>query len=485
MPYPNEHSCRLAEPGDGPFRRKQKAARIEGRWVDHIYQRRGERMELQAVRFPREEGWETEAATREAREWCQQKGGQFEPMREDLEADHAEDIAVRLYVQKPLGVRLEDRDDGTYLIGLPLLRTGRWNGIDYDADRLRALQRNHRIIQQREGLTPALKSRHTYAAGQAENVDAADVTLGWITALQFDEASGVLLGDIKVVQPSMLDDIMQERVRYVSVEIMPSYITMDGEEIGPALIGAAWVDWPAVRGLPWEIILNREEWAELARGELAEPATAEAQQRDMDVTGGDRMPMWSRFLDVLTGIFAGREKIEALAEFRELNPLVGAADADGQAEGKTPETLAQSEPPAQAKEPATEPARDEVETLREAYRAAEARIAELERAYRAAQVEGLVDKLIASGVLRPAIRGEVAALLDLLLQSDREVEVSAEGGTETMKAQDVLVRILRGTTPKLEGPPGRTHPGLGEEDEDKPHVYSDEELARLVALANK
>jgi len=129
---------------------------------------------------------------------------------------------------------------------------------------------------------------------------------------------------------------------------------------------------------------------------------------------------------------------------------------------------------------------EEVELLRQAHREAEARIAELERAYRTAQVEALVDKLVAAGAVRPATRSDVGALLDLLLQSDREVQVlRADGETESVKAVEVLVRILRDTAPKLAGgPTGRAYPGLAEDDE-KPRVYSDEELARLVELANK
>jgi len=484
MPYPNEHSCRLAAPGGGPFRRKQNAAQVDGRWVDHIYQQKGDGLELQAVRFRREEGWGGEAATRQARAWCKAKGGEFEPMAEETSAGHADGMAVSLYVQTPIGVKVEERGAGeTYLVGLPLLRTGRWNGVEYDAERLRALVRNHRLIAEREAVTPALKSRHTYANGRPENVDAAEITLGWIVDLSYDEETGVLLGEVHVVQPGMLEDIAEGRLRYVSAEIVPNYVTADGDEVGPALVGAAWVDWPAVRGLPWEIVINREEWTDLARGDGGDTPSAGSCRDGSTMNGGDGMSTWSRFVDVLAGLFAGREKVEALDEFRDLDPAGGMSTGEESGDDKAEtEVLAESETRSGPKGVPTE----EVELLRQAHREAEARIAELERAYRTAQVEALVDKLVAAGAVRPATRSDVGALLDLLLQSDREVQVlRADGETESVKAVEVLVRILRDTAPKLAGgPTGRAYPGLAEDDE-KPRVYSDEELARLVELANK
>ena len=501
MPYPNEHSCRLEAPGEGPFRRKAKAAKIGGRCVDHIYERRDGRMILQAVRFPRAAGWDGEAATREARDWCREHGGRFEAMREEdgAETAAADQGRICLYVQGPIAVRIEEGSDGEkYLVDLPLMRIGRWNGEEYDADRLRALVRNHGLIAEAEAIVPALKSRHTYSGGAPENVDAAQVTLGWIEGLRYDDARGVLLGRVRVVSDRMLEDILAGRLRYISAEIMPNYRLANGEEIGPALVGAAWVDWPAVRGLPWEIVLNREEWAEdLSRGEAGDPdpggngdaATADT-TGEQKADGGVAMSRWTRFIDVLAGLFAGREKPEALEEFRDL-PLDAVAREGGEhgagADSGETAVLAQAGPEAAGPE-AAQSAAAEIELLREAHRAAEARIAELEKAYRAAQIENLVGKLVAAGAVRPAVRREVESLLDILLQSDREVQILRDGATEPekMKPAELLVRILRDSAPKLSGEPlGRAYPGLGEEDEGKPRIYTEDELDRLVQLANK
>jgi hypothetical protein len=77
MPLPNEASCRLAEPAEGAkFRRKNGAAKIAGKPVDHIFMIQGGKSKLQSVRFPRAAGW----TNTEAKKHC---SGKFEPMTGD------------------------------------------------------------------------------------------------------------------------------------------------------------------------------------------------------------------------------------------------------------------------------------------------------------------------------------------------------------------------------------------------------------------
>lgn len=82
MPFESEHSCRLEDPDEyDDFRRETDAVEVAGRMVDHLYGIRGDvDADLQAVRYPLENGWDTEAALVDAREHCEDAGGiEFEP----------------------------------------------------------------------------------------------------------------------------------------------------------------------------------------------------------------------------------------------------------------------------------------------------------------------------------------------------------------------------------------------------------------------
>jgi HK97 family phage prohead protease len=79
-PYPNEHSCRLADPGQFAECRRQNAAREhEGKEYDVIFCRASGSQDWaeQAYRYP-EAVWSEEAA----RAHCQVHEGEFEPARE-------------------------------------------------------------------------------------------------------------------------------------------------------------------------------------------------------------------------------------------------------------------------------------------------------------------------------------------------------------------------------------------------------------------
>jgi len=77
-PYPNEHSCRLEDPSKyEKFSRKNCAAKHDGKCIDFIYGIKDNKTELQAMRFDKKI-WTEE----EAKNYCQEKGGIFEPAGE-------------------------------------------------------------------------------------------------------------------------------------------------------------------------------------------------------------------------------------------------------------------------------------------------------------------------------------------------------------------------------------------------------------------
>jgi len=96
MPYPSEHSCRLADPSGfdkDTFRRKKSGN------VSLIMAKKPgkDTMELQAIRYPIGD-WDEKAA----RESCQEKGGTFEPAskEEKMKEISAEEL-IGLAEQNP------------------------------------------------------------------------------------------------------------------------------------------------------------------------------------------------------------------------------------------------------------------------------------------------------------------------------------------------------------------------------------------------
>ncbi len=80
MPYPNEHACRVNDPGKYErFARKNCEIKVDGKCVDVIYGiKKGGASEVQAYRYPKGV-WTAEAA----RKHCREHGGTFEAAGED------------------------------------------------------------------------------------------------------------------------------------------------------------------------------------------------------------------------------------------------------------------------------------------------------------------------------------------------------------------------------------------------------------------
>jgi len=85
VPYPNEHSCRLRDPGDfeeGSFRRIQVGSG-DNEHSAIIGRLKGEKnTTIQTLRYPTETYTEARARAR-----CQAHGGRFEPASDDDEED--------------------------------------------------------------------------------------------------------------------------------------------------------------------------------------------------------------------------------------------------------------------------------------------------------------------------------------------------------------------------------------------------------------
>jgi len=81
MPYPNEHSCRLEDPNKyDRFRREKCGQKHEDKCIDVIYGIKDGKSETQALRY-KTDIWDED----DAREHCKERGGRFEPAKDEEE----------------------------------------------------------------------------------------------------------------------------------------------------------------------------------------------------------------------------------------------------------------------------------------------------------------------------------------------------------------------------------------------------------------
>jgi hypothetical protein len=78
-PYPNEHACRLNDPGKyDHFARKNNAMKHDGKRIDVIFGvKKGGAVEMQAMRYPKKI-WDAS----DARSHCQSHNGSFEAAKD-------------------------------------------------------------------------------------------------------------------------------------------------------------------------------------------------------------------------------------------------------------------------------------------------------------------------------------------------------------------------------------------------------------------
>ena len=114
-PYPNEHACRLHDPGGyDRLRRNNCAEKREGKCIDVIYGVKENKAEIQALRYPKDV-W----TAGDARSHCSGRGGSFEAAsekEEDLSVEPKGETMDPMKVeQKVMQLKnLKLADDGTF-----------------------------------------------------------------------------------------------------------------------------------------------------------------------------------------------------------------------------------------------------------------------------------------------------------------------------------------------------------------------------------
>ena len=87
MPFPNEHACRLEDPGKfDKFNRKNCYKKHDGKCIDFIFGIKAGKSKVQALRYPKDT-W----SAKDARAHCKDKEGSFEAAGES-DSQESEEI---------------------------------------------------------------------------------------------------------------------------------------------------------------------------------------------------------------------------------------------------------------------------------------------------------------------------------------------------------------------------------------------------------
>jgi len=300
-------------------------------------------------------------------------------------------------------VTFEPQAEGKQLVrGLPVVRTGKYKGHDFDADALRQMADNFATIRDRDGFTPLLTPRH-YAE--------ADEALGPFADLRFDEGKGALVADA-VVGDDTAQKIESKQYRYVSGEVDWEYELQaeDQRSIGPAIAGAAFVNYPASRGMQIDVVLNAEEFPQLfpeaaIAFDLEELTTAIVKELTPLLEGGrTRMAtLKERVVALFAKAQEGEDvKPEDLDALVEEIPEEGAGDNSGDDADDSTATLD------------TDNISRQMAQLKKAGEEKDERITALEQTNRRDWCDRTVDDLVRGGHLPPAQRQETYLMLERL-----------------------------------------------------------------------
>lgn len=309
---------------------------------------------------------------------------------------------------EPSTVTVDATERGTWMVrGLPSLRVGTWNGNEFTADDLAAMTAAFGTAQA-GGFEPGLWPRHNYDHQGNVMPQDAGAALGFYKALRFDAERGLLLGDIEVFDEQTARDMERGRLRYVSAEVVR------GDD-GPSLTGAAFVPDPAVKGMPWQLVINAADYSTMQN----------AQQE-----GGETM---NPFIAKLKAILSGEADVSTL---------------DDLATDEEPTPDADDEPVDDADD-VTALQAAHISALQAEVEALKADVLAAKQERLEAQADARVQKLLGERAVTPATAPYARQLFVAALSEAQPVVVLADDGKtkREVSAADALDALLHETSP--------------------------------------
>lgn len=141
-PFPNEHSCRLEDPGKyDRFARKNCEIKHDNKCIDVIFGIKSGKSEIQAMRYPKDI-WDESAA----RNHCKSKGGSFEAAAKEVSSMADNNLFYRDFELDERAINVEDRAvDLSFSSEIPVPR---WFGQEIlsHADGAVDLKRAHSLL---------------------------------------------------------------------------------------------------------------------------------------------------------------------------------------------------------------------------------------------------------------------------------------------------------------------------------------------------
>ncbi len=381
----------------------------------------------------------------------------------------------RLFVNalEPRAVTSEQTEDGKWRVkGLPLIHPGKWNGIDYTKRDMQDIVSNFNRLRDDDGFVPGLWSKHNYDHDGNHVSQDANNALGFYERMYVDEASDALLSDVDVFDEETARDMERGKLRYISAEIR------DSDENGASLVGAAFVNNPAVKGLPWHLVINAADYS---------GATTSTTSTKEKLEGGSRtMTLKEKFFNLFKA--ATDEDPEVLTQ--------ALSDLDEEIPDKPADEVDADEADAEQEEDPTE-----VESLTRMLTQKTSANAELQKQMDVLEekmstvttsrqhdlAEAKLDQWVAAGYVSPAARDYVMPLAQYALAALKKVDILAvDGGKTKTPMIDVLEEALKLTSPRAvtQGASGSLV-WTGSEDLDAEDKDAMESLgADMAALAN-
>lgn len=363
---------------------------------------------------------------------------------------------LEIFMQRlPTQVALTQTPDGKHLLrGLPVLRVGTWNGKPYSAADLQEMAANFAEIARSENWQPPLRPYHQRdPEGKPVKLDARD-TQGWFAALQYDATEQLLKADVEIVDAATIEALQAGKLRHISSEVFRSGYPApaSGREFQtPVLVGASFVDDPAVKGMPWQLVVNAMEYGH---------PLAERKEHG-------RM----KFIEALKSLL--RKEGVAEDELAQVDQLAQAAPPAPDPKG------GDDKPP-------TDPALlRQFEQLQKANEEQGKQIEQLRAQQAAERAAATVDGYVTKGLLPPAVRVQALALVETLAAVTAPIETlacDAEGkqtGTRKVTALELLGEVLTACKPELlTEPKGRLW--QGQVDKAQLDELSDEEVEKAA-----
>ncbi len=385
--------------------------------------------------------------------------------------------AMMIYLSDAEGhqVTYKPTQDGTYMVhGLPLIQVGTWNDKEFNREDLQQMAVNFATMQQEEAFEAGLWPKHNWDHQGNVVAQDADEVLGWYRRLYVDD--DVLKGDVEVFEEQTARDMERGKLRYISAEIGRH------DQLGRVITGAAFVPDPAVKGMPWHMVINSAEYGH----------SDSANEPDTTNRGGDNdMTLIQRIKGLFSALQSGDEEAleKGLEELDELDESAGDAPDDGAQDGgdEPPDAAGDGDDPDMYAR--------KMEQLRKANEDLEKRLALQEKATKEAQdrarrdrAEALVDRWVNAGYLPPAARQEALVMAVDALEAEKPVTILSEDGEKAERSRiEVLEQIFKASAPSEVLAEGQALSWIGSDNPDDEDAEAERAAGREMAavLSNK